>query len=138
MYSDSLKLAKPWDTTILGLPLAQSPAHLYQTLPVVLLVPVLTGLFQFIQSKMLFPAAMPGAVAEPKKKEDFASAFQSQSTYIFPIMIGFFSFTFPLGLSLYWNTFTIFGIIQQYKILGPGSLSNLINTGKQIYGKRQK
>lgn len=139
LYSDTLKLAKPWDTTFLGLPLSKSPSNLLSTVGViVLLVPILTGLFQFIQSKMLFPAVKPGAVAEPKKKDDFASAFQSQSTYIFPIMIGFFSFTFPLGLSLYWNTFTIFGIIQQYKILGPGSLVGLIDKGRQIYGKRHK
>ena len=57
-----------------------------------------------------------------KKKEDFATAFQTQSLYIFPVMIGFFSYNFPVGLSLYWNTFTIFGIIQQYKISGLGGL----------------
>ena len=36
-------------------------------------------------------------------------------------MIGFFSFSFPLGLSLYWNTYTIFGILQQYLLIGPGA-----------------
>jgi YidC/Oxa1 family membrane protein insertase len=35
-------------------------------------------------------------------------------------MIGFFSFTLPVGLSLYWNTFTIFGILQQYILVGAG------------------
>ena len=62
--------------------------------------------------------------AGEKKKDDFATVFQSQSLYIFPVMIGFFSYTFPLGLSLYWNTFTIFGIIQQYLISGWGGLSD--------------
>jgi YidC/Oxa1 family membrane protein insertase len=41
-------------------------------------------------------------------------------------MIGFFSFSFPIGISLYWNTFTIFGIIQQYKIMGLGGLNTWI------------
>ena len=59
-----------------------------------------------------------------KKDDDFATAFQSQSMYIFPLMIGFFSYGFPIGLSLYWNTFTIFGIIQQYRISGLGGVKD--------------
>lgn len=130
----SLKLSSAWDTSFFGLPLGQSPSHLLNQFGiVVLLVPVLTGLFQYVQSKMLFPSK-PN---QGKKNEDFASAFQSQSTYIFPFMIGFFSYSFPIGLSLYWNTFTIFGIIQQYKILGPGSLAILTDNIKK-YGRKNK
>jgi YidC/Oxa1 family membrane protein insertase len=74
--------------------------------------------------------------AEPSKvkkeaSSDFQSAMQTQSTYIFPVMIGFFSFNFPLGLSLYWNTFTIFGIIQQYKIQGLGGLEQMFQKKDQ-------
>ena len=72
-----------------------------------------------------------GGKNEDKKKEDFASAFQTQSLYIFPVMIGFFSYNFPVGLSLYWNTFTIFGIIQQYKVSGLGGLKGWV---KKIHG----
>jgi YidC/Oxa1 family membrane protein insertase len=54
------------------------------------------------------------------KDDDFQAAFQKQSLFIFPVMIGFFSFTLPVGLSLYWNTFTLFGILQQYLLVGPG------------------
>jgi YidC/Oxa1 family membrane protein insertase len=119
LYSSSYAIQKTWDTSFFGLPLGESPSHLIgQVGFVVLLVPVLTGVFQYVQSKMLFP----GSPSKEKKSDDFASAFQSQSTYIFPFMIGFFSYSFPIGLSLYWNTFTIFGIIQQYIILGPTSL----------------
>jgi YidC/Oxa1 family membrane protein insertase len=32
--------------------------------------------------------------------------------YFFPVMIGYFSYSLPLGLSLYWNIFSIFSIIQ--------------------------
>jgi YidC/Oxa1 family membrane protein insertase len=132
LYSDSFKLLKPWDANFFGLPLAQTPSHLISSIgPVILLVPVLTGLFQFIQSKMMFSTqpkpedkklAKTNAGSEKKKDEDFATAFQSQSMYIFPLMIGFFSWGFPIGLSLYWNTFTIFGIMQQYRISGLGGL----------------
>jgi YidC/Oxa1 family membrane protein insertase len=129
LYSDSFKLLKPWDANFFGLPLAQTPSHLISTIgPVILLVPVLTGLFQFIQSKMMFTTVPGNAIQNKeqkdgkKKDEDFATAFQSQSMYIFPLMIGFFSWGFPIGLSLYWNTFTIFGIIQQYRISGLGGM----------------
>ncbi len=127
LYSDFYKLSKPWDTNFFGLPLAQSPSHLYSAVPLVLMVPVLTGFFQLIQSKMIIftPAKIPDKNdkgKEKKKEEDFATSFQTQSTYIFPIMIAFFSWGFPIGLSLYWNTYTIFGIIQQYKISGLGGL----------------
>ncbi|HYM65013.1 MAG TPA: YidC/Oxa1 family membrane protein insertase [Candidatus Sulfotelmatobacter sp.] len=134
-YVDFLKLSKTWDPTFFGIPLAQNPSHLISTIgPLILLVPILTGAFQFIQSKMLIPSAPKNALVKKnqEKKDDFATAFQSQSLYIFPAMIGFFSYSFPIGLSLYWNTFTIFGIIQQYKISGLGGLKDWI----EKYGKK--
>jgi YidC/Oxa1 family membrane protein insertase len=136
-YFDFLKLREVWDTTFFSLPLGEMPSKLMSTVgPLILLVPILTGVFQFILSKMMIPAKTAVAVlekdiekkAEIDKKDatDFASAFQTQSMFIFPVMIGFFSFSFPIGLSLYWNTFTIFGIIQQYKVTGLGGLSTWI------------
>lgn len=127
-YSDFLKLDRPWDVYFFGIPLAQNPGQLISTMgPIILLVPILTGVFQFVQSKMMMSAASDKKIeVKGKKKEDFASAFQTQSLYIFPVMIGFLSYTFPIGLSLYWNTFTIFGIMQQYKISGLGGLEDLI------------
>ncbi len=132
VYSDALRLSRPWDINFLGISLAKSPSELMGTVgPVVLLIPILTGVFQFIQSKMMFttppkPILKKGQKEEPKK-DDFATAFQSQSLYIFPAMIGFFSYTLPFGLSLYWNTFTIFGILQQYRLSGWGGMAELIN-----------
>jgi YidC/Oxa1 family membrane protein insertase len=124
IYFDAFKLNAAWDQFFFGLPLAQSPSQLIAKLgPIVFLVPILTGLFQYLQSKMLIPLkAKDSGEQKEKKKDDFATTFQTQSMYIFPLMIGFFSWTFSIGLSLYWNTFTIFGIIQQYKISGLGSL----------------
>lgn len=129
------KLTQPWDTSFFGIPLGQNPSHLISVVgPLVFLVPVLTGVFQFIQSKMLIaPHATP--LPKEKKKDDFSSAFQTQSLYIFPIMIGFFSYTLPFGLSLYWNTFTIFGILQQYKIQGLGGLTEWKEKAKTLLKK---
>ncbi len=127
VYFEGLKLAHVWDTSFFGLPLVNKPSELLGSIgPSILLIPVVTGLLQFIQSAMMF--AKP---QEPKKSPgksdastDFASAMQNNTLYILPVMIGYFSFTFPLALALYWNTFTIFGIIQQYRLGGLGRLAD--------------
>ena len=111
VYFDFLKLHSAWDPSFFGLSLGALPSRLMSTVgPLILLVPILTGVFQFILSKMMIPAKTGVAVLEKdiekktqidkKDAGDFASAFQTQSMFIFPIMIGFFSFSFPIGLSL--------------------------------------
>lgn len=132
LYTDSLKLSHMWDTNFFGLPLGKTPRELLPTVGVgILLVSVVTALLQFMQSKM-----MMAKTAEEKQSQvtvekkpadkgpDFASVFQTQTVYFLLIMIGVFSFGFPIGLSLYWNTFSLFGIIQQYRIAGWGGLNN--------------
>jgi YidC/Oxa1 family membrane protein insertase len=122
---EPLQLTAPWDPTFFGVPLGLSPNQLMSTLPLVAIaVPLTTGLFQFLQSKMMFstPSSTTPVVKGKKGSDDFATVFQKQAVYLFPIMIGFFSWNFPFGLSLYWNTFSIFGIIQQYKVTGLGGL----------------
>lgn len=126
LYADFLKLDKIWDTSFFGLGLGDSPSKLFSAAPLIVLVPVLTGFFQFVLSKMMMPeevveATVTLAKKTEKKEDDFQAAFQKQSLFIFPIMIGFFSFTLPVGLSLYWNAFTLFGILQQYLLIGAGS-----------------
>jgi YidC/Oxa1 family membrane protein insertase len=140
VYLPFLKLPTAWDTNFFGLSLGTSPSKLISTVGIaVLLFPIATGVFQFIQSKMMFAPAEPenpkdiviSGDKKEKKGDDFASAMQTQSLYIFPIMIGFFSFTLPIGLSLYWITFTLFGIIQQYMIQGWGGLQPWIDKIKK-------
>jgi YidC/Oxa1 family membrane protein insertase len=129
IYTDSMKLKDIWNTDFFGLPLGKNPGELIATVGVlILLVPLLTGVLQFIQSKMM---AAPKTDVEKTnlpvdvdKKPDFGSMMQTQMLYMLPVMIGVFSYGFPIGLSLYWNTFTFFGIIQQYLITGWGGLSN--------------
>ena len=127
VYFSSIRLMHIWNTTFFGLSLGAKPAELIAHVgPVILLVPLLTGALQFIQTKMMFVKPVATIVKDKNKKPDtatdFATAFQNQSLYVFPVMIAFFSYTFPIGLSLYWNTFTIFGIIQQYRLQGLGGL----------------
>lgn len=137
LYLKSLHLTHPLDLNFFGVHLDRSPSYLFfHGLPLIILVPVLTAAFQFVQSKMMFttPASSPAIVdkknegkKEEKKDDDFAAAMQTQTMYIFPLMIGYLTFNFPLGLSLYWNTTTIFGIIQQYRIQGLGGLQEWVN-----------
>jgi YidC/Oxa1 family membrane protein insertase len=139
LYTESLKLHSLWDTHFFGLSIGLSPADLIKTVgPLILLVPFVTGVLQFIQSKMMFQPV--SKTSDPKKStgNDFASAMQTQTLYIFPVMIGFFSNSFPIGLSLYWNTFTIFGIIQQYIMNQTKSQQALVVNQKQDVRKNKK
>ncbi len=90
------------------------------------LVPVITAVLQYFQSKVTMPQMdepkktdsnelkKKDAKEEPSTADEFQRAMGTQMKYIFPVMIGYFSYTLPLGLSLYWNTFSLFSIIQHY------------------------
>lgn len=122
LYFDFLKPNDLWDTLFFGIPLAQKPQDLLAVMPIAaILLPLLAGATQLVLSKMMMSKITPPKV---DGKEDFQTSFMKQSLFIFPIMIGFFSFTLPVGLSLYWITFTVFGILQQYLQAGFGALTN--------------
>lgn len=142
LYAPFLKIDKVWDTYFFGLSLSSTPAKLMASNPLILLVPVATGVFQLIFSAMMLPKEekkpqVGGLQEKEKKQDDFQSVFQTQSLFIFPIMIGFFSQSLPIGLSLYWNTFTLFGILQQYRLQGAGRLGFFLEkTQGKIWNKR--
>lgn len=124
LYIPSLHI-NTLDTSFFGISVSDSPQKLFGSLPLLALsIPLITAATQFLFSKMMIPLKTKEDRKKETKKEvqaDFASALQSQSLYIFPAMIGFFAFSLPVGMALYWNTFTIFGIIQQYILVGSGS-----------------
>ncbi len=133
LYLPTLHLSSTPDLHFLGLNLATKPAQFAQYGWFLLLIPLVTAFFQFIQSKMMVPVAVKGySTDSPKEKvekekaEDTASAMQSQMVYMMPLMIGYFAFQFPIGLALYWNTLTLMSILQQYKIAGWGGLEEWI------------
>jgi YidC/Oxa1 family membrane protein insertase len=119
LYLPMLKISQV-NTHFFGLDLAMSPAQTHNYW--YFLVPVITGLFQYFQTKVTLPAQMPTVVEDKKEKKDgkeesstseeFQKAMNTQMKYFFPVMIGYFSYSLPLGLSLYWNIFSIFSIIQ--------------------------
>ena len=121
VYFPFLKIDQPWDPYFLGVNLGAKPSDWATTGILLLAIPAVTGLLQFLQTKMMIPKtqeALVAKAADDKKTDmnDFTNIMQKQMLYFFPIMIGVASYGFPVGLSLYWNTFTIFGIIQQYLI----------------------
>ncbi len=107
------------DLSFFGIELTTKPNEWQKYGWWLLLIPVLTGVLQFLQSKFMLPPKAPVdektakiSAAEP----DQMMEVQKQMTLMMPIMIGFFALSFPIGLSLYWNTFSIFGIMQQLHI----------------------
>lgn len=109
------------DPTFLGLNLIHKPSDWQKYGILLLAVPVITGVLQYYQTKLMTPGVpsapkKEGNEGEKKKEDDMATSMQKQMGIMMPLMIGFFAYQFPLGLSLYWNTYTVFGIIQQYQI----------------------
>lgn len=134
-------LQKIPDAHFLGINLANKPSEFIHAGWVLLLVPVITALLQFIQSRMISPKPVkeyPSDSSKEKKEKveaDTMTTMQNQMMYMMPLMIGFFSWQFPVGLAIYWNTFTIFGILQQYKILGLGGLEDWVKKSKSLQTK---
>lgn len=133
LYFNSLQLKELPSVNFFGFDLASKPNEWSQVGIFILTIPLITGLLQFIQSKMLSPQTQDVKTIVKKKKEKkdesmegTMASMQSQMTLILPLMIAFFSYGFPIGLSLYWNTFTVIGIIQQYKISGAGTLNKYL------------
>lgn len=133
LYVASWHLSSSPNSSFFGLNLADKPSDFARAGIIVLSIPVITGLLQFIQSKMMYPSPVkqypsdsPKEKKEKENVEDAMSAVQGQMVYLMPIMIGYFAFTFPVGLAIYWNTFTILGIWQQYKVSGWGGIENIV------------
>ncbi len=131
LYSPQLHVAAI-DLSFFGANLAIKPAQ-WQTNGLWLLsIPLITGALQWIQIKLSMAHHQPQQLKnqeqktkeskeqenkkEEKSQEDMAAEIQKQMAIITPIMLGFFAYQFPIGLSLYWNLSSIFGIMQQQYI----------------------
>lgn len=134
LYVPSWSLKTPPSPDFFGLNLASKPSEFGHIGWFVLLVPVITAVLQLFQSRMMMPLPIKNypsdSPKEKKEKEstaDALSSMQGQMMYLMPVMIGYFAFSFPIGLALYWNTFTILGIFQQYRVSGWGALKTWLN-----------
>ncbi len=133
LYFPQLKLPATIDPGFLGINLGIKPSQFSEHGILLLLIPILTGALTFIQSKMALPKPVkpyPGDSSKEKKEkegvEEGMGQVQSQMVYMMPLMIGYFAFSFPVGLAIYWNCYTILGIIQQYKVSGWGGMEDMV------------
>lgn len=119
VYTSALKL-QTFDVTFFGVNLGIKPGEWQKFGWWLLLVPLITAGLQLYQSKLMTPKTVPQPLAIEKKgeekKSDMMGDMQKQMMFITPIMFGFFAFQLPIGLSLYWNIFGLFGIIQQIQV----------------------
>lgn len=83
------------------------------------ILPVLAGLFTFVQLRMAMPVRKPTPAGA---RQDSMTQATSTMQYIMPFFTIFIAWSFPSGLSLYWVTSTIFSAAQQFFISGWGSL----------------
>ncbi len=103
-------MAFPTQVPILhGLPI---PAIAY------LIFPLLAAATTFVQSKMLQAPAPPN----PTEQELQTQQVQRMMVVMSPLMIGYFALQVPAGLGLYWFIGNCVSIIQQYFVVGWGSL----------------
>lgn len=72
--------------------------------PIMWILPVLAAVTTYYQSKM----STPTGTDNPS---------QSTMTVVMPLMIGYFSFSFPAGVTLYWVLSNLFQIVQQYFLM---------------------
>ena len=133
LYFPTLKLPSTLDPNFFGLNLGIKPSEFGTHGMLLLLIPLITALLTFVQSKMAipkpvkkYPSDSPKEKKEKESMEDSMGAIQGQMVYMMPIMIGWFAYGFPVGLAIYWNTYTILGIIQQHRVAGWGGLANFV------------
>jgi len=79
------------------------------------LIAVVSAFLQLIQSRMVMPPVSQGS-------QDQSANVQRQTMLLFPLISIFYGAFLPAGLFLYWIVTTIFSIVQQYLIVGWGSL----------------
>jgi YidC/Oxa1 family membrane protein insertase len=76
---------------------------------------IVSALLQIVQSKMTLPATDP-------RNDDPSTRTQRQMLILLPVIFVVFAGALPAGLYIYYIVSTIFGIAQQYLIIGWGSM----------------
>ena len=96
---------------------------------------VLASFLQFLSAKITAPyveAEKKAAKATKEKADDFQVAMQSSMIYTFPLMTILIGISFPSSLALYWLSFSLFQVWQQYNSSGWGGATPLVNKVKKL------
>lgn len=121
-------LGVPLETRFLTLDLARPDRSL--------ILPILAALSQLFLSVMILPGvekhdlisntSKVKKIQEKNEKEtdaqEMAETMQKQMLFLMPIMTGIITYQFPAGLGLYWIATTVYSIVQQWYVSGPGGL----------------
>ena len=130
LYFESLKFSADYQ-------LAKTFLYLDLTKPdPYFIVAILSGVLQFISSKMMMPAvekAEKQAEKTKTKTDDMAYMMQQQSLYMMPIMNVFIGTYLASGIMIYIVTGAAFTIVQNYFAFGLGGLKPFIK--KLKFGK---
>lgn len=96
------------------------------------ILPLLAGVSQLIYSLMLRPGTehphpqekltTKKEVKEEKDEMTMAQEIQNQMLFMMPLMTAVIALRFPSGLALYWVITTLFSLVQQWMVTGPGGL----------------
>jgi YidC/Oxa1 family membrane protein insertase len=78
------------------------------------MLPIVAGLFQFVQTQMMRPANQP-------KSTDPQQAMMNSVMNFMPLTVVFFGWSFAAGPVLYWATQSVYSVIQQWFITGWGN-----------------
>ena len=98
-----------------------------------ILLAILAGALQYVQTKMMTPATNPNANKTAQSTTDqFASSMNKQMLYLFPALTVWMGLSFPMGLTLYWVVSTLFAIIQQAIILRIHDNEDKKNDDKKV------
>lgn len=119
-----IDLTKPDSHNIVGFPFA---------VPGVLII--IAAIVQFASSKMMMPFTQSAEIVAKKTKDetdDMQVAMQKSFIYMLPLMTILAGLTLPSGLALYWVTFSIYQMVNQYFIGGWGGLLPFVNKVKSL------
>jgi len=85
-----------------------------------IILAVLAGICQFIQTKMMTPSLRSGqAIKNKDQMSQFSNIMQKQMLYLFPLFTVFILWKMPSAIGLYWVVTSLFSIGQQYLIMKP-------------------
>lgn len=105
----------PLNNIWLGLDLTKPPTPPSNP-ALAMVLPALVLVTTWLQAKLTVPAVPPSDDGKPSQ----AQAMNQSMTTIMPLMFGFFSLSFSVGLSIYFITGNIIGIIQ-YSLMNDKS-----------------
>lgn len=87
----------------------------------VLFLAILTGIAQFIQTKMITPKTKPQETKTFDSSQMIQKMLQKQMIYMLPVFTVYIVSIMPAAIGLYWMVTVLFSIIQQYLIYSKRS-----------------